>query len=77
MTLFLYYATVHPSTWENNYGRLMGKQHLMLPPVIWTLLLAEDVLISTAQQIEPLPEGTAITEKIRKETLLFIRLLKA
>lgn len=71
---FLCYATVSPSTWDNNYRSLMGKQHLMLPAVIWTLVLAEDVLITMAhrwQQIEPLLVGTAITEKIRKDPLLF------
>lgn len=71
---FLCYATVSPSTWENNYCSLMGKQHLMFPAVVWTLVLAEDVLITVAhrwQQIEPLLVGTTITEKIRKDPLLF------
>ncbi len=74
MMTFFCYATVSPSRWVNNYRSLMGKQCLMLPAVIWTLVLAKDVLITMAhrwQQIEPLLVGTTLTEKIRKDPLLF------
>ncbi len=71
---FFCYATVSPSRWVNNYRSLTGKQCPMLPAVIWTLVLANDVLITMAhrwQQIEPLRGGTTLTEKIRKDPLLF------
>lgn len=74
MTFFFCYATVSPSRWVNNYHSLTGKQCLMLPAVIWTLVLAKDVLITMAhrwQQIEPLLVGTTLTENIRKYPLLF------